>query len=566
MKDIVKLHEEVFNYLSEWSEKARTNNEINPYFYMRSVEDDRLKRGYWFPGDDHSVYISFWTGGDSLNKTPNIFFEINENTGCRVFIVAKDSESKFKYFVGMVGEIYYRIKSRDQYIRDYNIWIKEFSGEWKFWEELLLTFITVDKEVIDNYIILNEFKLNEEFISKFGFIAPSEFDVMYSRVLKERDLLKINRNNNLNVLNNRLPFALLGINIENFQGVKHSSINDLKPDARWIFITGENGYGKTTILQAIALGASSDPELEKYLDEKTRVSLELISRNEKAFPVRTKGTVNQNISYDYGQFVVGYGPARLNVQSKSSENMESRSQNHVLSLFDNEILLKNINHELFAANFVDDRAFKDLEEIIKTVTNGRISKIEVKGREVLFEETLSNGEVLDGLPLNKIAAGFRSIINIVFDIYLRLKRVHKNLRYDDFYGIVLIDELENHLHPILQRELPTTLSKVFPMIQFIISTHSPIPLLAADKNSIILKVNRTKDEGVTIEKIEIDNVVELTPNILFTSPVFGFSDIINQNLTSDSNLRTEKSWEEMKKTDTLDKELMALYNQRKGKK
>ncbi len=170
------------------------------------------------------------------------------------------------------------------------------------------------------------------------------------------------------------------------------------------------------------------------------------------------------------------------------------------------------------------------------------------------------------MVFKKLFFEFRSIINIVFDIYLRLKRVHKNLRYDDFYGIVLIDELENHLHPILQRELPTTLSKVFPMIQFIISTHSPIPLLAADKNSIILKVNRTKDEGVTIEKIEIDNVVELTPNILFTSPVFGFSDIINQNLTSDSNLRTEKSWEEMKKTDTLDKELMALYNQRKGKK
>jgi hypothetical protein len=99
MKEIQKIHEDVFNYLNSWSEQSRTSKlEINPYFYMRSVRDERFKKGFWFPGNDNYLCISFWAGGDSKNKTPNIYFEINEKFGCRVIMVSKDSDSKFLYF------------------------------------------------------------------------------------------------------------------------------------------------------------------------------------------------------------------------------------------------------------------------------------------------------------------------------------------------------------------------------------------------------------------------------------------------------------------------------------
>lgn len=552
MKNIEKIHEEVFNFLNNWSERSRTrNNEINPYFYMRSVRDDRFKKGFWFPGNDYYMCISFWSGGDSRNKTPNIYFEIHEKHGCRVFIVSKDSESKYNYFSKIVDVL--DDADNKKYVQYKNkVWIKLLSNKWEHWEDALGLFINNDKRRIDEYIYNNTFSEFEEFVSKFGFINAKEFDTMYSKVLKERDAIKENQYTKHREFLTRpkLPYALLGINIENFQGIKNASIGDFKPDARWIFITGENGYGKTTLLQAIALGLSEDPDLEKYLDPNTRISIELVHKNEKAFLVRTKGYVSLLENYDFGQFILGYGPARLNVQSKTSENMEGRSSNHVLSLFDNETLLKNINYELFASSHSDTTTFNELEELIKTVTKGRISQIKIKEREAQFVETLSNGDVLEPMPLSKLAAGFRSIINIVIDIYLRFKKVHINTRYIDFYGIVLIDEIENHLHPILQRELPITLSEVFPKIQFIISTHSPIPLLGADKNSIILKANRFKTEGVTIERLdESIDFANLLPNTILTSPIFGFQGIFSESKDDGNFVRVETTYAELQAND-----------------
>jgi predicted ATP-binding protein involved in virulence len=559
MKNINKLHEDVFSYLNNWSEQSRTrNNEINPYFYMRSVRDDRFKKGYWFPGNDTYLCISFWAGGDSRHKTPNIYFEINEKYGCRVIVVSKDSQTKYEYFEQMIDNIHNNDSIQYSGNKKSKVWTKQLSKNFGDWQDDLGKFLLHDKRWIDEFIHKNKLDDYEEFVSRFGFITSKDFDVMMSRVLKERDSIKeIEYSKHKSFLSaDKLPYALLGISIENFQGIKSTSITDLRPDSRWIFVTGENGYGKTSILQAIALGSSNDPELEKYLEDKSRISLELTSRNEKAFPVRTKGALSQEANFDYGQFVIGYGPARLNVQSKSSENMEVKSKNQVLSLFENETLLKNINYELFASNYSDKETFGELEKLIQTVTKNRISEIKVRERQVLFVETLANGDPIEPMPLNKLAAGFRSIINIVIDIYLRFKKVHSNSHYSEFYGIVLIDEIENHLHPALQRELPITLSSVFPKIQFIISTHSPIPLLAAEKNSIILKVNRTKDEGVTIDRLdEIIDFPKLLPNTILTSPIFGFQNIVSESKSNDEFIRVETTFNELVQNDEQSKRI-----------
>lgn len=462
MEDILKLHEEVFIFLDEWSELNRKSSSlINTYFYLRSVADVRFKKGYWFPGDESHLCISFWSGGDANNKTPNVYFDIHKDFGCRLIFTAKDSDVKFLYFNGLTE---YLLKNK--FLPNINIKTKEldnfisisFSNHYVNWRSNLTAFLNSGKKQIDEYILQYKPEQFEEFVSIFGFISSTEFDIMYSNVLKQRNYLMESNKANEFLSKPKLPFALLGISIENYQGIISTSVNNLRPDAKWIFIMGENGYGKTSLLQAIALGLSSDPDLHKYYDNKTRISIELIHNNEKAFPTKTKGNISISENLDFGQYVLGYGPARLNIQSKTSENMEDRISNNVLSLFDNETLLKNINYELFASSHSDKTTFDELEELIITVTKGRISQIKLKEREAQFVETLSNGDVLEPMPLSKLAAGFRSIINIVIDIYLRFKKIHSNKRFIDFYGIVLIDEIENHLHPILQRELPITLS------------------------------------------------------------------------------------------------------------
>ena len=86
--------------------------------------------------------------------------------------------------------------------------------------------------------------------------------------------------------------------------------------------------------------------------------------------------------------------------------------------------------------------------------------------------------------------------------------------------------------------------------------------MGAPVNSIILKVNRDAEKQITIERIIIDNIETLTPNVLFTSPIFGFSAILSNNLVEKDKLRTEDTWEEVKANDDLDKELLSLYNAR----
>jgi len=548
MKDIREIYEEVFIYLESWSEQSRTNGELNPYFYMRSVRDDRFQKGYWFPGNDSYMCLSFWSGGDSLNKTPNIFFEINITRGCSIVIVSRDSDSKTEYFKKMIEII--DARSDYKYIpnKKNNSWRKNLSRTANLWQNDLNFFLDNEKRRIDDYLLEHPLTELEEFISNFDFISSQNFDAMYSRVLQERAVLeeKANSLNKSFQINNKLPVAIQGFRIENFQGMKISEIDQLPTNAQWIFITGENGYGKTTLLQAIALGLCSDPDLEKYLDNQSRITVKLSILGDMAFPVRTKGNLSNSGLDNYGEFVVGYGPVRLNIQSKSSENMETKSQNHVMSLFENETLLKNINYELFASRYSNEKVFLELSHLITTVTDGRISKIIIDERQALFIETLSNGDRLEPLPLSKLAAGFRSIINIVFDIYLRFKKTHPNEKYSDFFGIVLIDEIENHLHPILQRELPIALSKVFPNIQFIISTHSPIPLLGANKNSLILRVNRSKEEGVTVERLdEIIDFPTLLPNTILTSPIFGFQEIFSESKDNNDFVRVENTYDEV---------------------
>lgn len=137
---------------------------------------------------------------------------------------------------------------------------------------------------------------------------------------------------------------------------------------------------------------------------------------------------------------------------------------------------------------------------------------------------------------------------MIGDMIIRLSEEQPNI--DDFTqlaGIVIIDEFDLHLHPKMQRELVERLTDTFPKVQFIVSTHSPIPFLGAPKNSVFIKVDRDKEKGITLEKLDID-ISKLTPNTILTSPVFGFEDInsgevdIDQVETADrySNVEAEK--------------------------
>ena len=85
---------------------------------------------------------------------------------------------------------------------------------------------------------------------------------------------------------------------------------------------------------------------------------------------------------------------------------------------------------------------------------------------------LQNGKdvMFDNLP-----AGYNRLFSIAFDLAYRLFILRKD-NEDEPHGIVIIDEVDLHLHPTLEQEVIERLRRTFPTVQFIVSTHSPLVL------------------------------------------------------------------------------------------
>lgn len=562
--DMRQLHDKIFDYLNNWSEETQQKNR---YFYLRTREDERFKKGYWFLGDENYLAISFWAGLDYLNKTPNIYLEFRSDASVNAFIIGRDSDNKLKFFekemVKYLPDFKFNVKRK--------VW-KKYYG--KFREETIFIFldrfINNEKVIIDERFMATLDKIDEtdvklfedDFSSKVGFISENQFLIMRNRV--ESMKLSIQSASLKSHLSKKTEerISILYISIINFHGIEKLTVDELPEAAKWIFLTGENGFGKTSLLRAISLGLTSYGENENYLERETKISVRYSFRGEYLY--RTVFPGSSDTKNSLNDKFIAYGPMRLITQSSSSDLEYNLESSNINSLFNRLGLLKNVTlHLLKSANKKNPREFDNLKNALIKVLDGKIRDIKIDKNigEIVFCEVDINGDILGWNQLENLATGFQGIINLVGDIIARFSQSGR--KYSDFNGIVIIDELENHLHPNFQRRLPGLLSTLFPKIQFIASIHSPIPLLGAPKDSLIIRVDRDAENGITAQRITIDNIETLNPNILFSSPIFGFTSLVSDNLVEMSKFRTEDSWQEMEDNDELDKKLIEMYNKRK---
>ena len=118
--------------------------------------------------------------------------------------------------------------------------------------------------------------------------------------------------------------------------------------------------------------------------------------------------------------------------------------------------------------------------------------VEYRGSERYVEFLFANGTktIFDNLP-----AGYKRIFSMVFDIAYRSFTLN-GAGVKDIFGIVLIDEIDLHLHPTLEQEVLQRFKSTFPHIQFIVTTHSPLVISnfsQDDRNQI---VRMTQRDGV----------------------------------------------------------------------
>lgn len=353
-------------------------------------------------------------------------------------------------------------------------------------------------------------------------------------------------------------------NIRNFQGIRKIQVN-LPFDSSWIFFTGDNGYGKTNILQALARGLSDYTDNQIYngikpINENCEILINIYNHTRSVNSNRNKNKSNYRI--------MGYGAGRLDMGSDRSTKKYAPAS----SLFESQVLLRNIEKEGLSRWFFKEKdkdKFDYCVNIFKKILPNLDNIIVEENNEILYIEKDKESNSLPPVQFKDLATGYQNIISMVGDIILNLTEPinHDLINVkDDIYTIVLIDEIELYLHPNLQKKLPSLLSELFPNILFIASTHSPIPLLGAPKNSAIYTVNRSADEGITIarldEKIYID---ELLPNTILTSPLFNMEDILSSNFSGEKQPNTETTYSDLLLNNEINKKVNNYLTEKKEK-
>lgn len=207
-----------------------------------------------------------------------------------------------------------------------------------------------------------------------------------------------------------------------------------------------------------------------------------------------------------------------------------------------------------------------LKNLIPTLNDIKVEPTDTGKNVVYYEKNTNelnhNINIDDSrkVSFNQLASGMRSIIAVIGDMLLRFMDNQPDIKnFKDYSGIVLIDEIENHLHPKWQKQFMSSLKNSFNKVQFIIATHSPITLLGAPEGSVVLNMQRAGDE---IKMIRLDEKIDfkkLLPNSLLTSDIFGMDDWTGNDVKTE-DIETADNYKEIEIVNRL-KEKFNLIKQ-----
>lgn len=140
-----------------------------------------------------------------------------------------------------------------------------------------------------------------------------------------------------------------------------------------------------------------------------------------------------------------------------------------------------------------EAVFSAMEQCYNKITGSKDSRIQynIGTKEIDISYTNSQGMRMR-IPLNQLSDGYKSTISLVADIAYRMAVLNPQCLGDvcqKTNGIVLIDEVDLHLHPAWQKRILNDLVEIFPQVQFIVSTHAPEIINSVSGEHIIILEN-----------------------------------------------------------------------------
>ena len=288
------------------------------------------------------------------------------------------------------------------------------------------------------------------------------------------------------------------IEIANFRNIKdlNVSFSSNNPDkASWLLFLGENGLGKSSILQAITLALIGKDYREKlglnpsdFIQENSlpgQVKIYLIGQKTPITLNFTSSTIIGN-DIEYKPYLLAYGATRLLPQKNiSSEDIQGNAR--VRNLFEPTVALHNASAWLY--NLPNERfeyMVRGLRQLLMLRNEDRIFKSKNTGKIIINHIGGNNS-------LEEMSEGYKTVVALAVDIMQMLEKDKTTL--DEAKGVVIIDEIETHLHPRWKMRIVSSFRLVFPQVQFIITTHDPLCLRGLHEGeTVIIKRDNHSNE------------------------------------------------------------------------
>jgi hypothetical protein len=327
------------------------------------------------------------------------------------------------------------------------------------------------------------------------------------------------------------------LKVRNIRLLAEQELSFLNADGtprRWTVIVGENGVCKSTILQLIALAAMG-PKLGSALIQDAQRLRNINNSDAASFTTNFDSTggylpisLASSLCIEPDRFdltpggdstgalflddlrakripegfVAGYGVGRFLTEPGETVLPKDPVVNRVRGLF-------SFKHRMLGINFYNAfnngrRANRFMESLREALTIGGSSSerllpgfggLDLSARRRAQTSSLSEASFLglqvEGhslrLPPTWLSDGYQAMLSWVADLLGHaLLELDEGLDPRHLEGLVLLDEIDLHLHPTWQRRIVPLLREIFPHLQFIVTTHSPLVLASFEREEIIL--------------------------------------------------------------------------------
>jgi predicted ATP-binding protein involved in virulence len=241
-------------------------------------------------------------------------------------------------------------------------------------------------------------------------------------------------------------------------------------DKKHLIITGKNGTGKTVLLRAVL--NYLDLLRERVPHNQDNVTL-TFNRDDVFAEIRNHDLILAYYAAErQTQMPEAINPTKPDMRPVH-QIAESKTDQFLYFLSDykiQEALARNENQQEDADEI--NQWFVSFTELLQELFDDEHLKLNFNYKDYSFYiETQGKS-----FKFTELSAGYSAVLDIVADLILKMQTKDTYTRVYNKPGIVLIDEIETHLHLELQRIILPMLTRIFPNIQFIVTTHSPFIL------------------------------------------------------------------------------------------